>query len=146
MTRAQEEDNLQMNQKQKSIEQVHEDLHRQQARIRELERQLAELANGKLPEDAHLEPDLIFTGSIVSSTTGEPLVMLRWFTHVTQLSIAQARDLALSLLDAAEAAKSDAFLVSFMGAGDKDPRAGAALVMAFREWREKRNPSEVFFA
>lgn len=123
------------NQKQKSIQAIHEDLQRQQARIRELERQLAEMANGILPEDARLEPDLIQVNSIVSSTSGEPFVMLRWFTHVTQLSLEQAREIALNLLDAAEAARSDAFLMSFMG--DRDPQAGAMLVAAFREWREK---------
>lgn len=106
-------------------------------RVQELERQLADAANGKLPEDARLEPDLIMVSSMVAAGTGDPMVMLRWFTHVAQLTPAQARDLALNLLDAAEAAKSDAFLMGFIG--DRDPVAGAQLVAAFREFRQRRS-------
>jgi len=120
---------------QQSLESFRADLQRMNARVRELEHQLAEAANGRLPEDARLEPDLIMISSMVSSANGEPMVILRWFTHTAQLPIKQARELALNLLDAAESARADAFLVSFMR--QKGPEAGAALVMAFREFKEK---------
>ncbi len=122
------------NQFNSSIEKMREDLTRMQNRIRELEQQLADMANGQLPEESRLEPDMIQTSSMVASQTGEPVVVLRWFTHVAQLPVAQARELALSLLDAAEAAKSDAFLVGFMA--PSGPEAGAQLVAAFREYRQ----------
>jgi len=126
---------MRQNQSNSNIENFREDLIRQQARIRELERQLADMANGQLPEDARLEPDLIMVSSMVASTTGEPMVMVRWFTHTAQLSLEQARDLALNLLDASEAAKSDAFMFRFMEPNGRE--AGAMMVAAYRQFREK---------
>jgi hypothetical protein len=132
--RAREENGGNMKEQQ-SIEEFRNDLRRMHARVQELERQLADAINGKLPEDARLDPDMIMVSSMVSAATGDPMVVLRWFTHVTQFAPDQARDLALNLLDAAEAAKSDAFLAGFMkGHG---PEAGAQLVAAFREYRAK---------
>lgn len=121
---------------QPSVEDYRDDLRRQQARIQELERQLADLANGKLPEDSRLEPSLIETSAMVSSITREPMVMIRWFTHIAHLTIAQSRDLAFSLLDAGEAAQSDAFLLAFghEKIGMPIEKAGA-LLMEFREFR-----------
>ena len=116
------------------INQLRDDLARQQRRIRELEKQLAEAINGKLPEDQHLDPDLISISSMVSSQTGAPMVMVRWFTHIAQLPVETARELALNLLDAAEASKADAFLSGFMS--EKGPEASAALIAAFRAYRE----------
>lgn len=120
-----------------SINQLRDDLSRQQSRIRELEHQLADAANGKLPAQEQLDPDLIWTESIVSSSSGEPVVVLRWFTHLAQLNVEQARDLAFALLDTAEAAKSDAFLVSFgkETIGIKEPENIGKLLLAFRQFR-----------
>jgi hypothetical protein len=120
------------------INQIRDDLARQQRRIIELERQLANARNGQLPEDEHIDPDLIYISSIVASKTGEPMVMIRWLTHIAQLPIGAAREIAFNLLDAVEAAKSDAFLMKFgremIGIGETE---AGKLVMAFRQYREK---------
>lgn len=56
-----------------------------------------------------------------------------------QMSPAEARSLALNLLEAAEAAESDAFLVTFLrdtiGAED---RSIASILTDFRQWRESQ--------
>lgn len=57
----------------------------------------------------------------------------------TQMSPAEARSLALNLLDAADAAESDGFLVTFLrdkiGAEDC---AIASILTDFRQWRESQ--------
>ena len=63
--------------------------------------------------------------------------MLRWFTFVAQIGPEQARDLAFNLLDAAEAAKSDALLMQFMCKIVGFPEAGLPVVVAFREFRQQ---------
>jgi len=118
-----------------SIEEFRNDLKRMSARTHELERQLANCANGKLPEDARLDPSMIMISSMVASLTGEPMVMLRWFTHVAQITADQARELAFDLIDVAEAAKSDAFLMQFMSKLTGRPNAGMAVIAEFREFR-----------
>lgn len=117
-----------------SIDKFREDLRRMDAQVRQLQRQLADAVNGKLPEDARLDPEMIRVSSLVSASGHEPLIMLRWFTSVAQLTPDQARSLAFSLLDVAEAAKSDAFLMRFMAPTNLE--AGAQLVAAFREFRQ----------
>lgn len=62
-----------------------------------------------------------------------------------QLSPEEARDLALNLLEAAEAAEQDAFIVEFHtqlagGTHDIDPRMperiGANILKEYRKWRD----------
>lgn len=119
-----------------SAEEFANDLTRMALRNQELERQLADAMNGQLPEDQQVDPSMIMVSSMVSSRTLEPMIMLRWFTFVAQIGIDQARELALSLLDATEAAKTDAFLMRFMSeAPGCGPEAGARLVAQFREFR-----------
>jgi hypothetical protein len=122
---------------QPSQEDFRDDLRRQQNRISELERQLADIAGGKFPEESRLEPDLIECSSMVSSATHEPMVMIRWFTHTAQLSIRQARDLAFNLLDASEASQSDAFITAFASEriGIKEMEKVGALLVEFRNFR-----------
>lgn len=120
-----------------SIEEFRNDLKRMSARIHELECQLADCANGNLPEDARLDPSMMMISSMVASLTLEPFVMLRWFMHVAQITSEQARELAFNLLDAAEAAKSDAFLMQFICKSTDNLEAGHQLVMAFREFRQQ---------
>lgn len=124
-----------MKQEQSSEEFVN-DLTRMHKRVTELERQLADAMNGQLPDDQRVDPSMLMVSSMVSSRTLEPMIVLRWFTLVAQLGTDQARDLALSLLDATEAAKSDAFLMRFMSeAPGCGPEAGAHLVAQFRDFR-----------
>jgi hypothetical protein len=50
----------------------------------------------------------------VSLFTGEPFVTLRWGQNSGQLTPAEARELAMSILAAAEAAESDAAVVKVL--------------------------------
>ena len=56
-----------------------------------------------------------------------------------QLLPEEARDLALNLLEAAEASEQDAFIFEFfskiMGGGEKGDSAGAKSLIEFRQWR-----------
>jgi hypothetical protein len=119
-----------------SVNQLADDLQRMKRRIRELEGQLADCRNGKLPADQYLDPDILSVESIVSSKTGEGMVMIRWFTHISQLAIEDAREMAFTLLEACEFAKSDAFLVEFLKERIKinDPEAICRILLEFRNF------------
>lgn len=67
----------------------------------------------------------------------EPFVQMQCPNPVVQMSPENARDLALNLLQAAEAAYSDAFLVEFLGAIESETVA-AGLLIEFRKWREQK--------
>jgi hypothetical protein len=121
-----------------AVNQLRDDLLRQQRRIEELERQLAETLNGQMPLSEPLDPDSILVSSIVSAETGEPFVVLRWFTHYAQVTAGQARSLAFNLLEAVEAARSDAFLVRFaVERGGMPSENSGRLLSDFREFREE---------
>ena len=57
-----------------------------------------------------------------------------------QLFPEEARDLALNLLEAAEASEQDAFIFEFfsniMGGGEKGDHAGVKSLVEFRQWRD----------
>jgi hypothetical protein len=70
---------------------------------------------------------------------GEPFVqLLRNETIIAQISVGQAREFAGALLQAAEAAEQDAFLISFARTeiGMSIQEAGKILI-AFREYRAR---------
>jgi hypothetical protein len=69
----------------------------------------------------------------------EPYVEVQAPQLRVQMSPENARDLAMNLLQAAEAAYSDAFLVEFLidATGASIPEA-AALLGEFRAWREQK--------
>lgn len=124
------------------INQLYDDLNRQGRRIRELERQLADSVNNKLPVAEHLDPDLIWVESMVSAQTGEPRIILRWFTHYTQLDVEQAREIAFNIFEAIEAAKSDSFISAYGKRIGLEPQQVAGLIYEFRQFRtakEKNN-------
>jgi hypothetical protein len=84
-------------------------------------------------------------GSLVSARTGDPLVELKVLPNGrAQISPAQAREFAVQLYEAAEAAQTDAFLMEFFTRDEGGPTRVQtyALVAAFREWREKRRGAE----
>lgn len=54
-----------------------------------------------------MSADVIHTESGVSAFTGKPFVVVRWGKERGQLTPAEARELGLSILAAAEAAESD---------------------------------------
>lgn len=75
--------------------------------------------------------------------TREPYVQMLCHAKdfMTQMSPADARDLAMNLLTAADAAEGDAFLVTFaMRQIGLDEQAAAKIMFAFREWRRQRDP------
>lgn len=77
----------------------------------------------------------IHVQSIVSAADGRPLVQVRWGEQVGQFSPDEAREYALILLAAANAAETDAALLRFVReAGGADTQA-AGLLAAFRRAR-----------
>jgi hypothetical protein len=81
----------------------------------------------------------IWFTSLVSQKTGEGVVELQWGEKQAQLSIQEAREHALGVLEVAEAAETDAFIVEFFEQELKVPRENAlALLVNFRGYREKR--------
>lgn len=66
-------------------------------------------------------------------------VLIEAADFMTQMSPAEARDLAMNLLHCADAAESDGFLITFLRAKLKaDDQAIAMILSEFREWREKQ--------
>src|SRR5215510_10717768 len=120
------------------IQEVMSDRKRMTARIRELEKQLADAVNGIVPEDARLEPSLIEMESTVSASTGEPMVTMRWMTHVAVFKVEDARQHAFDLLKVCEAAVSDAFVVHFFKNVLKAPIEDVGVVIVeFRNYRQR---------
>lgn len=77
--------------------------------------------------------------SIVGLMTKEPYVQLQVPEPVVQLTPEEARDLAINILEASEAAQMDLFLMEFLTGpvGTDMDRAGMMLT-TFREWRTER--------
>ncbi|HET9304844.1 MAG TPA: hypothetical protein VFO46_02345 [Candidatus Sulfotelmatobacter sp.] len=89
--------------------------------------------------DEKLPDDILWHQSGVNPR-GEPFIQLiRGEKVISQMSAEQARDHAQAVLESAEAAEQDAFLIDFarnqMGLEMPD---AARLLMAFREYRQKR--------
>jgi hypothetical protein len=86
----------------------------------------------------------ISTEGIVSAQTGKPFVQFACDISPTQLTPGKAREVALMLLEAADAAESDAVLMAFAreSIGLDDVRA-AQLLDQFRKSREKARGTEV---
>jgi hypothetical protein len=79
---------------------------------------------------------------------GEPFVQLILGDKlVAQQSVQQAREHAMAVLEAAEAAEQDAFLVDWVKRVGADERAAAGLLQDFRNYRRehtgKRSGQEV---
>jgi hypothetical protein len=55
----------------------------------------------------------ILLESGVSAKTGEPFVNIKWKDRAGQLTVTDARQHALAILECAEAAESDAFIIKF---------------------------------
>ena len=79
----------------------------------------------------------IWVESLVSHRTGEPLVNVRWGQENGQLSRDEAIQLAHQLIEAAEAAVSDAFLMQFlMQKVGAEPQAAVSILSEFRQFRD----------
>lgn len=77
--------------------------------------------------------------SIVKSRDLEPAVVLNWGEEIGELTPAEARAHALVVIETAEGAEGDAFLMHFLHTRVGLPVEHAAQVLKdFREWREQR--------
>lgn len=91
---------------------------------------------GRTPPDAAEIPIHIASG--YGGNTKRPFVELTFGPVKTTMSTAKAREIALLLLESADAAESDGFLVEFMQTVmDGDARAATAVLMRFRAYRAK---------
>lgn len=92
-----------------------------------------------------MESEIIFeVQSIYGAETNEPYVNIKVLDVDIQVSPSKAREMALMLLESAEAAEQDAFLYQFASKnlGDKD--AAAMLIVLYRKerqakWEEEQN-------
>ena len=83
----------------------------------------------------------VVINSGVAGRTQEPYVTFGMTAPVAQISTAQARELAHHILAAADAAESDAFLLTWIDGRSEPPLDGrqrAAILTDFRAFREKR--------
>lgn len=82
---------------------------------------------------------MIMVESMVMSKTKEPCVRLSWGEESGDLTPNEARDHALNVLQAADAADSDSFLFHFFTNTIGAPEEQAyAMLKEFRTWREKQ--------
>lgn len=83
-------------------------------------------------------------GSIYGATTRQPYVNVEVSVSPMQLSPAKAREIALMLLESADAAESDAVLIGHArDVLDLSEQASAQLLNQFRQYREKQLGTKV---
>lgn len=97
-----------------------------------------------LEQPAAVDPDptpptlVLWASSGYGVKTRKPFVTIHWKDVVEQLSPADARRFALSIIEAAEAADQDAFLFEWVKQVTGIDDAGATrLLIEYREWRAK---------
>lgn len=78
----------------------------------------------------------------VGAATRAPFVGVQYGGQLTQMSPEAARGLAMNLLGAAEAAETDAQLLTFLRQQDFTEAEAAGLLTAFRFARERRRGKE----
>jgi hypothetical protein len=86
---------------------------------------------------------MLFVESIVSGRTFEPLVQLKWGDKSCQMGLNEAREHALGILEAAEAAESDAFVFKWLtrdiiGTAGDDKANFELVIQEFRKFRLAR--------
>ena len=92
--------------------------------------------DGMTARDGTVADDgMIWSYSGVSAFTGEPFVTLRWGSESGQQSPEQARELALSILRAADASEMDALLVKQLGEIGVDEQAALRFLVDLRHAR-----------
>jgi len=91
--------------------------------------------------DKKQDDGMINVSSIVSATTGEAVIQFTWGEKRAQLTVDEARQHALGVLECAEAGETDAFIVEFFHKelGMEMQKAVEVLRM-FRSYREARSP------
>ena len=78
--------------------------------------------------------------SIFGQKERKGLVQLRLEDKEVQMHVDDARDFAISILTAAEAAETDEFLMTFLSdkVGLKDDVSRVQVLKDFRDWRDKK--------
>lgn len=89
------------------------------------------------------EEYFITARSMVSMKTLEPLVEIELAGEQTQMGLSEAREHAMAILEAAEAAESDAFVFRWLtrdiiGTKDDEQDNFRAIIEEFRAFREAR--------
>lgn len=85
------------------------------------------------------EDSELWINSIYGSKAREPFVEFHYQDTVIQFSPEKAREVAMMLLESAEAAEQDGFLIEWAEKECGATEEGAVKILAFyREWREKR--------
>lgn len=116
-----------------------DELRRKDGYIADLEEQLKVALAGKVPEGKPADASTIWVESIISNRTKEGLVNIRWGNMSAQLSVKEARDHAIGILEAAEAATTDALLYDyFLNKLHSSPEMFAGFLADFRAAREAR--------
>ncbi len=87
---------------------------------------------------------VLYATSLISNKTGDPRVDLHHDDHrFAQVSSEEARAWALNILEAAEAADQDAFLVAFHREELDFPiEASMRILGLYRLWRNKRQAAK----
>ena len=99
----------------------------------ELEK-IAKLAQAQARQEK--APELIWYTSSVSAQTFDPFITISWGDLEQQMTIKEARDQAIGLLEVIEAAIGDAFLTRFLIDEVKAEKGQiAALLVKFRGYR-----------
>lgn len=93
--------------------------------------------------DNRIKPEMIFITSIVSGRTYEPLIQIEWNGQAGQLDLDDARQHALGILEACEAAESDAFVFKWLtrdiiGTAQDDADNFRQIIDEFKAFREAR--------
>lgn len=90
------------------------------------------------------EPQHVFVTGLVSSKTLQPHVQIEIGDCKTQCSAEKAREIALMMLEASEAAMSDAFLIRFFveKTGAQVDGAMGVVLQDFRAFRDEQRRAE----
>jgi len=88
--------------------------------------------------------NMINVTSGYGGNTRQPFVQIHTdkLKEPLQLSPEEARDLALNLLEAAEASEQDAFIFEFHSQLTDDERVGANILIEFRKWRNNHGQNK----
>jgi hypothetical protein len=79
----------------------------------------------------------IHVESMVASRDGMPFVVLKWGDERGQLTPDEAREHAHLILEAADAAESDAFIFKFVTEKIQIPEQAAQILLEFRKFRDQ---------
>lgn len=118
-----------------AVNALHDDLIRQQRRIAELERQLADAVKGKMPEDREIDADLITISNGVSKDTRQGFISIRWGTHIAQVDSETAKKLGVDLITAAETADYESLIFRTLADSSGDVDGSIAFLAMMRQAR-----------